>query len=264
MSTVSFAKVSSGAPATTSSPVVPPAVPTPAENANLPATVPTRNVGGFSMGTEDEQDEDPGAGRVHRPYLNLVQPTSKEIKNVAAVGEFVLGKTIKIPSGNKVVVIGFGKTFYREKVKWGTEGRTAYSLEDVEKANGTISWRDSVENSRNNSGSNKPWFAPCIKALLLVECPPGADDAFFPHVVDGKAYASCLFEAKSIAYDSFYVELNSKRKTTNLFKGGWASRVISLTTVKGKGEDATYKPVPVVGEVASAEFLAIAKSITTQ
>jgi hypothetical protein len=216
----------------------------------------------FSTGTEDDEPVDEGS-KVRYPYLNLVQPTSKDIKAVAPEGNFVLAKTVKIPSGTRIVVVGFGKTFYREKVKWGEEGKTLYSLEEVAKAGGTTEWRQSLENARKNGGSNKPWFASCIKALLLVEKPEGADEAFFPHVVGDKCYAACLYEAKSTAYDSFYVELNSKRRTTNLFKTGWAGRFVSLTSVKGKGDDASYKPVPVVLEAAPAEFVDIAKSIAS-
>lgn len=216
---------------------------------------------GFSTGTEDDDLPDEGGGKVRYPYLNLVQPTSKEIKAIGGEGNFVLAKSLKIAAPCRAVVIGFGRTFYREKVKWGEESRTAYSLEEVAKYNGTPSWRDSLENGRKNGGSNKPWFAPCIKAALLVEQPAGADEAFFPEVVDGKAYAVALFEAKSTAYDSFFVELNSKKRTTNLFKGGWASRFIEIATVKGEKADASFKPVPSVKEIAPARFAEIAKQV---
>lgn len=227
------------------------------------ATRPTYAPAFHTGADDDEEPTDEGGGKVRNPYLNLVQPTSKDIKSVAAEGEFVLGKTTKIPPGTRAVVVGFGNTFYREKVKWGAESRTLYSIADVQTANGTAAWRESKENAGENGGSKKPWFASAIKALLLVECPEGADDAFFPHVVDGKAYAACVFEVKSTAYDSFYVELNSKRKTTNLFKGGWAARFIKLTSRKGKGEDASFKPVPEILEAAPAEFITLAKKVAS-
>lgn len=241
-----------------------------AETPNLPVPAPSNRPAvsrGFSIGTEDEDEgNDPGSSRVKYPFLNLVQPSSKEIKNVAPEGDFVLAKTVKIPAGSRVVIIGFGKTFYREKVKWGgkDESRTAYTLEDVTKAGGTPNWTDSIENGRNNGGSVKPWFMPAIKAALMIEKPEGADEAHFPEVVDFgngvlKQYAIAFFEAKSTAYDAFYVELNSKRKTTNLFKGGWAARFIQLTTVRGKSADASFKPVPVVLEATPPRFLEIAQ-----
>jgi hypothetical protein len=218
----------------------------------------------FSTGTEDDEPLDEGS-KVRYPYLNLVQPTSKDIKAVAPEGNFVLNKTVKIVPGTRAVVVGFGKTFYREKTDWKDkdEARTLYSLADVVAAGGTPNWRESDQNAKKNGGSQKPWFASCIKALLLVEKPEGADEAFFPHVVGDKCYAACMFEAKSTAYDSFYIELNSKRKTTNLFKSGWAGRFIALNSVKGKGDDASYKPVPQVLEAAPAEFAEIAKSIAS-
>ncbi len=260
---VSFAKVPG---AGSSAPVTPEIVDEEKKDGAAPASTalaerPTGYVSSFSTGTEDDEPLDEGS-RVKYPYLNLVQPTSKEIKAIAAEGDFVLNKTIKIPAGTRVVVVGFGRTFYREKVKWGDDSRTAFSLEEVAKLGGTKEWRESLENARKNGGSNKPWFAPCIKALLMVEKPEGADEAFFPQVVGDKQYAVALFEAKSTAYDSFYVELNSKRKTTNLFKSGWAGRFIALKSQKGQKEDASFKPVPQVLEATPPEFAAIAAEVS--
>lgn len=222
-----------------------------------------RYVSTFSTGTEDDESEDTGA-RVRYPYLNLVQPTSKDIKNIAPEGDFVLNKTVKIPKDTRIVVIGFGKTFYREKTEWKDkdEARTAYSLEEVVKFGGTKEWRESAENRKKNGGSNKPWFASCIKVALLIEKPEGADEAYFPIVVDGKCYAVGLYEAKSTAYDRFYGELISKRRTTNLFKAGWASRFISLGSQKGEGDNASFAPVPKILEATPAEFAQIAAQVS--
>ncbi len=222
----------------------------------------------FSLGIdEDDEAPEPGvAGKIRRPYLNLVQPSSgAEFKKIASEGDFILAKTIKIPAGTRVVIVGFGRTFYREKVKFGstTPGRTAYSLEEVVKFGGTDRWSDSKENDRGES--RKPWFQPAINSILLVECPAGADDAFFPHVINGKGYAAVFFEAKSTIYDSFYVELNSKRKTTALFKSGWASRFIELATGRsGKSEDASFKVLPVVKEQTPKELLDLAAQIAAE
>jgi hypothetical protein len=239
--------------------------PAPTNTSTAVATRPVYTPGFHTGADDDEEPADEGSGKVRNPYLNLVQPTSKDIKNVASEGDFVLGKTTKIPAGSRAVVVGFGNTFYREKVKYNgpVQAREVYSLADVQTAGGTTGWRESKENAGDNGGSKKPWFMPAIKALLLIEKPEDADEAFFPHVVEGKAYAACVFEVKSTAYDSFYVELNSKRKTTNLFKGGWAARFIKLTSRKGKGDDASFKPVPEILEAAPAEFIALAKKVAS-
>lgn len=268
---ISFAKVpgaGSSAPAQTEEPAKPANAEVVDEKnpqAGSTAIAPRQSYSpGFSTGTEDDDLPDEGGGKVRYPYLNLVQPSSKApMKAVAAEGNFVLAKSLKIPAPCRAVVIGFGRTFYREKVKYNSDevSRTAYSLEEVAKYGGTPTWNLSIENGRKNGGSTKPWFAPCIKVALLIEQPAGTDEAFFPEVVDSKAYAVALFEAKSTAYDSFYVELNSKKRTTNLFKEGWASRFIEITTDRGDKEDSSFKPVPVVKEVAPARFVEIAKQV---
>lgn len=273
MSTVSFAKV---AGAGSSAPVSAPApqqanaeVVPPDENSsprNLPAVagsnVNERRVAFYTGADDDDQTDENAVGRAKRPYLNLVQPTSKDIKSIAPEGDFVLAKRVKIPAGSTAVFIGFGKTFFREKVKWGSEGRTFYSLEEVEKAGCTPRWYDSKENEKGTS--RKPWAAPSITALLFIEKPEGADEAFFPYVVEGKAYTAALAEFKSSAYDSVYTELNSLRKTTALFKSGWASRFVKLKSQKGKGEDASFKPVPEVLGATPAAFIELAKTVASE
>lgn len=267
---ISFAKVGAAtqpvsvAPATeaeTASPANAEVVDNPV-GASAPAVIPPKFVAAFSTGTEDDETPDTANTRVRHPYLNLVQSMSGDaMKKVAAVGQFCLGQSVLIPSGNRIVVVGFGKTFWREKVKWGgkDKSREAFSLEEVAKLGGTTNWAESCE--KRGNGSVKPWFMSSIVGLVLVEKPEAADDAFFPHVVAGKAYAVAKFEAKSIAYDTFYVELNSKRRTTRLFEKGWAGRFLQINAVPGKGEDASYHPAPVVLEATPLEFVELAKKI---
>lgn len=275
-SKVSFAKVTGAGASAAVTPtdakvtLVPDETSTPAAGSQAPAVIPPKPLARFSLGDE-EDDEDPQnsgeVGKVRRPYLNLVQPSSgAELKAIAPEGSFVLNKAIKIPAGGRAVVVGFSRPFYREKTKFGstTPGRTAYSLEEVVKFGGTDRWNDSKENDAGES--RKPWFQPSVTAILLIECPAGADDAFFPHVIGGKAYAAVLFEAKSTNYDSFYVELNSKRKTTALFKGGgYPTRFIELQTGRsGKKADASFKVLPVVKEQTGPDFLELAGKIAAE
>jgi hypothetical protein len=272
-SKVSFAKVNGAGASAAVTPtdakatLVPDETSTPAAPAAAGSQAPAviNNRPRFSLGLDEDDDtpEQGAAGKVRRPYLNLVQPSSgAELKKIAPEGDFVLGKSIKIPSGTRAVVVGFGSTFYREKVKHGGQAkpREAYSLDEVVSFGGTDRWSDSKENDQVDS--RKPWFQPCITAILLVECPEGADDAFFPHVIGGKAYAAALFEAKSTIYDSFYIELKSKKKTTALFKMGWAGRVIELHTGRsGKKADASFKVLPTVKEATNDEIVALAAKI---
>lgn len=264
MATASFAKVpgaGSSAPVSNTEVVPPEADDTSSSNALAEQP---RFVSKFSTGAEEDAP-DTSSVRVRYPYLNLVQPTSgDEFKKIAPVGQFVLGQSVKIPAGSKVVVVGFGPVFYREKVEHRDKdkARTAYSLKEVLALGGTDQWMQSKENRKGKSEA--PWFVPSVKAALLIEKPEGADEAYFPKEIAGKLYAPCFYEAKSVAFDSFYGYLIGKLQTTALFKGrGFSGRFISLGTTKAKNNE-TYSPTPNVLDPTPIEMGAeIAKIVAS-
>lgn len=254
---VSFAKVPG---AGSSAPVAPRVDATPEDEArNLPAVqAPRAPV--FYTGDEDTPTD---VGDIRLPYLNLVQPSSKaDMKAIGKEGEFVFARAVNLGSSFRAVIAGFSPKFYREKVKWGStdQGRIAIDEEQVERMGGTTLWKFSRENDK--SDSRKPWFQPTTKALLLIEKPENAAEEFFPHVADGKAYAAALLELKSTAFDSFFKEVQSKKATTTLFRGGYASRFVKVISAAVNDKaDASLKPIPQVLEPTTAEILALANKV---
>jgi hypothetical protein len=262
MSVVSFAKIPG---AGSSAPVAPTEVAPEVTGQNAPAVrentapaAPSNRT--FNTGEEDEPAD---VRDIRLPRINLVQPSSgAELKKIAPEGRFVFAGKVALPDKAKIVIGAFSGKFYREKTRWGSKdvSRMAYSEEEVFKLGGTTIWKDSRENQKGES--RKPLFDTCVTAVVLVERPEGVDEDYFPHVVDGKAYGAALYELKSTAYGSMFVELQSKKATTNLFKEGYAARFLALSSKKnGDAADATSKPVVDILEPTSPELRAKAKSV---
>lgn len=272
---ISFAKVpgaGASAPVEPAKTVTPDVVPPEAGDENVPtppsqsAALAERKAGGITFYTGENEDEhQEEETRIKYPYLNLVQPSSKaDMKALGAEGDFVFNRQIKLPHPAIIVVIGFSKIFYREKVKFGGEnqGRLATSLEMVAQMGGTTQWRQSKENDKIDS--RKPWFMPSTKALVLVQQPEGADEGLFPHEADGKLYGMAVIELKSTAFDSFYTEIESKRQTTALFRGGYSTRFIKLESARaGKAADASFKPIPLIGDKTPESVQTLAKRVVS-
>lgn len=196
------------------------------EVATTPA--PTYQPPAFYTGDDETPTE---AGDVRFPRLNIVQKSSGAELLKHGFGSLVLKGTEKLIEADKgtvrLVVAGIRPKIWIEKVKFGTEGRIARSIDEVIQQGGTDKWSFSKENAKVNS--NRPWFMPCVTLLVLVQKPEHLTDDNFPFVAEGKAYAAALLTVKSTNYEAVFVAIQSEKATGTLRKGGYNSRFIDAS-----------------------------------
>lgn len=265
------------APAQTSTPAAPlapapaaPLAPAPAAQAsnatpqssseNTQLSVPS---GTNSLGFYTGDEEIPETGGDQRtPWLSLVQPTTKNKQigdSIVADGTFVFKKNVALDGkkGFRAIPVGFRPKFYVEKLKYiqnpgpnDPKPRTAQSFEEVTAMGGTVTWKLSSQNkdSQDRPLYNTPYFEAHIQCLVLIECPDGVSDENFPVVIDGKAHAPALFEAKGGSFSSFFIPINTEYR--GLFQKKWCSRYVNVSSRQNQKNPA-YAAVASVGAPTS-------------
>lgn len=195
---------------------------------NLPATQPQGQPPAFYTGDDETPTE---SGDVRFPRLNIVQKSSGAELLAHGVGALVLKGTTKLVEAGKgtvrIVVAGIRPKIWIEKVKFGTQGRIARSIDEVIQQGGTDKWTFSKENPKIES--KKPWFMPSVTLMVLVQKPEGLSEDNFPFEADGKLYAAALLSVKSTNYDAVFTAIQSEKVMGVMKKGGYNSRFIDAS-----------------------------------
>ncbi len=167
-------------------------------------------------------EEDIGYEDIKVPRLNIVQKVG-DLSNVFEGGELILDQTVPIhtpafihpsdPSKNtpgtgllNIVILGFRRRQFVEKVGGGKMGMMLNSEEDVAAKGGTLDyneWKDSIKSAEAGGPPAKKYFEKLATALILIEKPSSvtdADNVIFPYEVEGKFYALALWGMKGISY----------------------------------------------------------------
>lgn len=241
----------------------------PAADSQLAAPAAGVNSLGFYDGSEEMPESSSADKRT--PWLQLIQPTTKD-KVVGDVnvkdGTFVYKKAVVLPQPFRAVVVGFRPKVWVEKLKYvqnpspdAVKARIAKTLAEVASFGGTDQWKFSNQNKNRSDVPlyQTPFFEAHITALLLIECPEGADDSHFPLVVDGKAYGPALFEFKGTSFSTGFVPINTERAVS--LQGKWCSRFVHFTSVQSKKNPAFFVVTKVTDPTSTALQELIAKEI---
>lgn len=226
-------------------------------------------------------DENIGFDEVILPRINLVQKVG-EMSNVWTPGEVVLNQqraiytqpvaqngVITKPGTDPltIVVLGFQKTRFVEKVSGGSQGAIVDSPEEIAKLNGTLEYREWQEKSK--AGIPVKLFQRLSTALILVERPAHVDDQdnlLFSYEFQGKFYALALWSMKGTAYTNGAKRMFTDRKLGHLRSGGYSSYTYLLSTkletYKFTGTE-NYAHIPVLkpGQRTSPEFKAFVNEV---
>lgn len=226
-------------------------------------------------------DENIGFDEVILPRINIVQKVG-EMSNIWTPGEIVLNQqraiytqpvavngVITKPGTDPltIIVLGFQKTRFVEKVSGGAQGAIVDSLEEVQKLNGTLEYREWQEKSKANIPVKL--FQRLSTALLLVERPASVDDQdnlLFSYEFQGKFFALALWSMKGTAYTNGAKRMFTDRKLGHLRAGGYSSYTYLLSTkletYKFTGTE-NYAHIPVLkpGQRTSPEFQAFVKEV---
>jgi len=124
------------------------------------------------------------------------------------------------PAPLNVVVIGFKRTSFVEKVDGGGLGLHCRTREEVVKCGGTLDykeWNESVKaNKENPAVKALRRFDYMTTAMLLVEKPatfPDPNQTVFPYLADGKQYVMVMLTMKGSDYNSGAKTIFTFRKT---------------------------------------------------
>jgi hypothetical protein len=237
----------------------------------LPAKTDGR-VNAFSGGDEEGGDDD--RTDVRLPRLNIIQGLSgPELKSIkmpdgknAPDGSLILKKTLYVPQPARIVVAGFSRKLFAEKMPKFGEGKPRYAenLEQVHEFGGTDQWKLSRENKDKDGMpmSRKPWFVPMVTGLLLIQKWDGLakedEDHFSAIAKDGTAFAPCVYTVKSTSFGSFYVPLKSEN-STGILKAGYYVRYVRLTTAQPSAK--AFEPVVAIIEPTNEDVRNLARSI---
>lgn len=226
-------------------------------------------------------DENIGFDEVILPRINIVQKVG-EMSNVWTPGEIVLNQQRAIytqpvvangvvtkPGTDPltIIVLGFQKTRFVEKVSGGSQGAIVDSAEEIAKLNGTLEYREWQEKSK--AGIPVKLFQRLSTALLLVERPAGIEDQdnlLFSYEFQGKYYALALWSMKGTAYTNGAKRMFTDRKLGHLRAGGYSSYSYLLSTkletYKFTGTE-NYAHIPVLkpGQRTSPEFKAFVSEV---
>jgi len=197
-------------------------------------------------------EENIGFEDVILPRINIVQKVG-DLSNIFNGGEVVLNQETVIheppfihpsdPSKNtpgsgllNILVLGFRRKQFTEKIEGGKLGMLLNNEADVAKNNGTLDYKEhkqSVEASKLPGGQPpKRLFQRLATALCLVERPanvPDEDHVLFPHEFEGKFYTLVLWSMKGTAYTAAAKVLFTAKKLGHL-KTGYTAQGWTLTT----------------------------------
>lgn len=226
-------------------------------------------------------DENIGFDEVILPRINIVQKVG-EMSNVWTPGEIVLNQQTAVytqpvaqngvitkPGTNPltIIVLGFQKTRFVEKVSGGAQGAIVDTAEEVTKLNGTLEYREWQEKSK--AGIPVKLFQRLSTALILVERPEHVKDEenlLFSYEFEGRHFALALWSMKGTAYTNGAKRLFTDRKLGHLRAGGYSSFTYLLSTkletYKFSGQE-NYAHIPVLkpGQRTSPEFKAFVQGV---
>jgi hypothetical protein len=193
-------------------------------------------------------DEDIPMEDVTLPRLNIVQKVG-ELSDNFEHGAIIFNNDQVLPRPVKVLVLGFAKKRFVEKVEGGGRGMIVDSEAEVVQAGGTLDYNEA-------KATDKPLFQRLATALLLIECPEGVDKLNFPHEYNGKNYAVGVWNMKGTAYTNGAKIIFTARKLGALRgAAGYRSAFWTTDTKLTKRENNSYYiPVLKLSEVTTAEF----------
>lgn len=233
-------------------------------------------------------DENIGFNDIRLPRINIVQKTG-EMSNVFQQGEIVLNQTLPIYTppvikdgvivkpGTKplnVVILGFRKKQYVEKVASATMGALCNTEEEVGRLGGTLSYKEHETKVAN--GIPSKLFQELATAIVLIEKPEhiaDADHIEFAHECEGRYYALALWGMKGGSYTNGYKTFATARKMGHLktvrdasgkiVGGGYISYSWSIGTKLEPYKTGNFAHIPVVnnGAKSSPAFLAFARNL---
>lgn len=232
-------------------------------------------------------DENIGFNDIRLPRINIVQKTG-EMSNVFQQGEIVLNQTLPIYTppvikdgvivkpGTKplnIVILGFRKKQYVEKVASATMGALCNTEEEVGRLGGTLSYKEHETKVAN--GIPSKLFQELATAIVLIEKPEhiaDADHIEFAHECDGKYYALVLWGMKGGAYTNGYKTFATARKMGHLktvrengkiVGGGYISYSWSIGTRLEPYKTGNFAHIPVVtnGAKSTPKFLEFARNL---
>ena len=251
----------------TECPAIPvaPAIPV---SAAVPAVVASESAIGFD-------DDAIGFEDVILPRLNIVQKVG-DLSNIFTPGEIVLNQASCIHEpANKdkgkegtgplnIVILGFRKRQFVEKVEGGSMGLLLNNEAEITKNGGTLDykeWKNSIEGSKEPGATVKPlrYFQKLATAVALVERPKhldvvDSDNILFPYECEGRFYALVLWGMKGTAYTHAAKKVFTHRKLGHL-RGGYLKQGYTLTTkLEGFGSNFAYVPALSVGPKTTPAF----------
>jgi len=273
---------------TTVSPATPVAI-TPVVSSPVPeSSVPARINSPIEF-----DDQNIGFEDIILPRINLVHKVGG-LSEIFNSGEIVLKQTLVIYSpGRKhpdpalvipadaplnLVILGFKKVQFAEKVVGGAQGILVNTEQEIIKNGGTLDykeWEASVAAAARGEGKALRMFQRLATALLLVERPAkiaDTDHIEFPYECEGKYYALALWAMKGTAYTHAAKTMFTDRKighlrtirdaSGNVLAGGYSTYGYSLSTsVKTFGENPTVIPVVKPAGKTSEGFRAFARVV---
>lgn len=211
------------------------------------------------------------------PRINLVQKVG-ELSNVFQPGEIVLDQThvlyspAKAPAPGQVappppkplnlVVIGFKRTSFVEKVEGGAMGLTCRTREEVVRVGGTLDYKEWAESVKANKEDKNVKvlrrFDYMTTALVLIEKPEKFEDpnkVIFPYEADGKHYVMAFFTMKSSAYNAGAKAIFTRKKTRLISNpnASYSDELFTLATEMKKFPTGNFAAIPDIRPAAPTE-----------
>lgn len=260
------------------------AVPVPAALAMVP-------VAAAPMAAQPEaapfyDDADIGFNDIILPRINIVQKVG-ELSNVFQGGEIVYNSSLPIYTppiikdgavvkpGTKplnIVILGFRKKQFVEKVIGGAMGALCNTEEEVARLGGTLDYKEHEAKVKAQIPSKL--FQRLATALILVEKPEQLADAEhiqFAHECEGRYYALALWSMKGTAYTNAAKHLFTARKMGHLkdikengrvIGGGYPTYSWTLgTKLETYGSNFAHIPVLTNGAKTTPAFLNFVKDV---
>jgi hypothetical protein len=232
-------------------------------------------------------DENIGFSDIRLPRINIVQKVG-ELSNVFTPGEIVLNQTLpiytppvvkdgkEIKAGDKplnIVLVGFRKKQFVEKIVGGTMGALCNSEEEVGKLGGTLNYKEHETKVANKIPSKL--FQELATALILIEKPEAfkdVDHVEFAHEIEGRYYALALWSMKGSSYTTAAKTFFTARKMGHLKDirengvvtgGGYPSWSWALSTKLEAYKTGNFAHIPVLarGAKSSPAFLDFVRSL---
>jgi hypothetical protein len=222
-----------------------------------------------------------GFDQIKFPQIKIVQKSSG-LAVAFSLGEIVLkdqiaiytppvvkdGQLVKAGSAPlSVIVIGFRKDRYVEKVPYGSDeqGIIAHSLQEVAKANGTLNFNEHKQ--KKAAGLTSREFQTLAAALFLVRKPDDVQDPdriLFPFLCEEQQYALATLNMKGGLFTEGASVIRQDKKAGHLATNGYSSFTYNFGTklkTYSTGNTA-YVPVLKAGTKTSDALRAFIKQVT--